>query len=177
MADNGAPPQESIRQLLNRRELAAARHRRAMSRQLGLTETEMLAVAHLAQRGELSPSELGELLDLSSGGVSALVQRLKEAKAVTREAHPTDGRRNLVRLAPELVERASLAFHPMVADFDEAEQRTLRRWRHEVILIDDGSSGPRSPSTRWSPSSTARSPTSTRPSSARSAGGSSASPS
>ena len=72
------------------------------------------------------------------------MQRLKEAKAVTREAHPTDGRRNLVRLAPELVERASLAFHPMVAeldravaDFDEAEQRTLRRWLVRVAELSE----------------------------------------
>ena len=40
---------ETIRQLLNRRDLASARHRAAMSRRLGLSESEMLAVAHLAQ--------------------------------------------------------------------------------------------------------------------------------
>lgn len=128
-----------IRQLLNRRELAAARHRSAMSRQLGLSETEMLAVAHLAQRGQLSPSEIGELLDLSSGGVSALVQRLSEAGHVIRQAHPTDGRRNLVRLAPDLVERATRAFEPMVSDLDrlstelaEDDQLVVRRWLERV---------------------------------------------
>lgn len=74
--DSPPPTDPTLRRLLNRRELAAARHRSALSRRLGLTESEMLAVAHLAQRGQLPPSELGALLGLSSGGVSALVARL-----------------------------------------------------------------------------------------------------
>ena len=91
---------ETIRQLLNRRDLASARHRSAISRRLGLSESEMLAVAHLAQRGRLSPSELAELLDLSSGGVTALVQRLELAGHVERQAHPTDRRSVLLELSP-----------------------------------------------------------------------------
>jgi DNA-binding MarR family transcriptional regulator len=133
-----------LRQLLNRRELAAARHRSALSRRLGLSESEMLAVAHLAQRGQLSPSELGVLLDLSSGGVSALVQRLQEAGHVIREAHPTDGRSNLVRLAPALVERATEAFGPLVDDLDRLsaeldadEQRVLRRYLERVAVLSE----------------------------------------
>jgi len=133
-----------IRQLLNRRELAATRHRSAMSRHLGLSESEMLAVAYLAQRGQLSPSEIGVLLDLSSGGVSALVQRLEHAGHVDREPHPTDGRRNLVRLAPGLVERAGRAFGPLVedlerasTDLDEQEQRVLHRWLERVTLLSE----------------------------------------
>lgn len=144
MNDALASTEFRIRQLLNRRELAAARHRSAMSRQLGLSETEMLAVAHLAQHGQLSPSELGELLDLSSGGVSALVQRLSEAGHVVRRAHPTDGRRNLVRLAPGLVERATRAFEPIVSDLDrlstdfgEDEQRLLQRWLERVVELSE----------------------------------------
>lgn len=115
-----------------------------MSRQLGLSESEMLAVAHLAQRGELSPSEIATLLDLSSGGVSALVQRLEDAGHVTREAHPTDGRRNLVRLAPALVERATRAFAPLVEDLDrlftelrEDELRLLQRWLERVVALSE----------------------------------------
>lgn len=144
MAEPQLRPEPRIRQLLNRRELAAIRHRSAMSRQLGLSDSEMLAVAHLAQRGQLSPSELGALLDLSSGGISALVQRLEDAGQVIRQAHPTDGRRNLVRLAPELVERAALAFGPLVEDLDrvsteldEAERRVLQRWLERVAALSE----------------------------------------
>lgn len=130
---------ETIRQLLNRRDLASARHRSAISRRLGLSESEMLAVAHLAQRGRLSPSELAELLDLSSGGVTALVQRLELAGHVERQAHPTDRRSVLLELSPALVERAGEAFHPLVgaldevtAELTETEQAIVRRFLTRV---------------------------------------------
>ena len=114
-----APTAEaSIRRLLHRRELAVARHRSAMSRQLGLADSEMLAVSFLAQQGELTPSELAALLDLSSGGVSALVQRLEDAGHVIRHRHPSDGRSSLLRLSPAFAVSAGRAFEPLVNDID-----------------------------------------------------------
>jgi DNA-binding MarR family transcriptional regulator len=137
-------PDSSIRQLLNRRDLAATRHRAAISRQLGLGESEMLAVAHLAQRGRLTPGEIGSLLDLSSGGVSALVQRLEDAGHVVREPHPTDGRSNVVRLSPQLVQRASHVFDPLVSDLerlsaelDETQLRTIETFLTRVVEVSE----------------------------------------
>src|SRR5690349_24148821 len=122
---------DAIRQLLNRRDLAATRYRSAVSRLLGLGESEMLSVAHLAQRGRMTPSEIGALLDLSSGGVSALVQRLEDAGNVVREPHPTDGRSTMVRLSSPLIDRANRVFDPFVTDLNrlndafDAEQLAL----------------------------------------------------
>jgi DNA-binding MarR family transcriptional regulator len=110
----------TIRQLLNRRDLASARHRAAMSRRLGLSDSEMLAVAHLAQNGRLSPSELAQLLDLSSGGITALVHRLESAGHLVRRRHPTDRRSILVELSEELLARAEREFGPLVADLERA---------------------------------------------------------
>ena len=72
-------PALSIRAALNRKALADARHLAALARQLGLTETEVLAVQHLARAGELTPGQLGTQLHLSSGGTTAVVHRLKRA--------------------------------------------------------------------------------------------------
>jgi DNA-binding MarR family transcriptional regulator len=134
----------SIRQLLNRRELASARHRSAMSRQLGLSDTEMLAVAHLAQHGQLSPSALGELLDISSGGITALVQRLEAGGHLVRRRHPTDRRSVLVQLSPQLLERAERAFGPLVRDLDRAgselddeEREIVRRFLDRVATLSE----------------------------------------
>ena len=135
---------EEIRQLLNRRDLASARHRAAMSRRLGLSESEMLAVAHLAQHGRLSPSALGQLLDLSSGGVTALVQRLEGAGHLVRRRHPTDRRSVLVELSDELVERAERAFGPLVDDLDRAslelsehERQVVRRFLDRAVALSE----------------------------------------
>ena len=135
---------EEIRQLLNRRDLASARHRAAMSRRLGLSESEMLAVAHLAQHGRLSPSALGQLLDLSSGGVTALVQRLEGAGHLVRRRHPTDGRSVLVELSGALVERAERAFGPLVDDLERAslelseeERQVVRRFLDRAVALSE----------------------------------------
>jgi DNA-binding MarR family transcriptional regulator len=122
----------TIRQLLNRRDLASARHRAAMSRRLGLSDSEMLAVAYLAQHGQLSPSALAQLLDLSSGGITALVQRLEGAGHLIRRRHPTDRRSILVELSPELLARAEREFGPLVDDLERAS-RDLSEHEREVV--------------------------------------------
>jgi DNA-binding MarR family transcriptional regulator len=103
---------DGIRSVLYRRDVAVARHRATLARTLGLTDIEMLALVHLAERGELAPSELGRLRDLSSGGATALVQRLERARHVTRTPHPTDRRSTLVRLRPETAQRLKDAESP-----------------------------------------------------------------
>jgi DNA-binding MarR family transcriptional regulator len=133
-------PDATLQQLLARHELAVTRHRAAISRRLGLGDSEMLAVAHLAQRGRLTPGELGALLDLSSGGVSALVARLEDAGHVQREPHPTDGRSTVVSLSPALVERAGRAFGPLVTELDriagalgDADRRAVHGYLARVV--------------------------------------------
>jgi DNA-binding MarR family transcriptional regulator len=143
-AASSPTPDQTIRQLLNRRDLAAARHRAAIGHRLGLAHSEMLDVAHLAQSGQLTPSALGELLDLSSGAVTALVQRLEGAGHVVRKPHPTDGRSVLVELAPALVARAGRAFGPLVGDLErvsgelsDAEREVVRRFLARAAALSE----------------------------------------
>jgi DNA-binding MarR family transcriptional regulator len=110
-----------IRELLYRRDVALARHRAAFARALGVTDAEMLALVHLAQHGELSPSRIAALLDLSSGGTTALVQRLERAGHVTRTPHPVDRRSTLIRLSPQTAARLRDAQSPLI---DGLEQTT-----------------------------------------------------
>jgi DNA-binding MarR family transcriptional regulator len=109
---------QSIRRSLTRKALATTRHRAAAGRMLGLSENEVLALQHLGLAGRLTPSELGRALGLTSGGTTALVQRLERAGHVTRESHPHDGRSTLLRLTPGSEARASEAFAPLVAELD-----------------------------------------------------------
>jgi DNA-binding MarR family transcriptional regulator len=108
----------AIRRSLARKALAATRHRAATGRMLGVSENELLALQYLGLAGRLTPSALGELLRLTSGGTTALVQRLERAGHVTRESHPHDGRSTLLRLTPRSEARATEAFAPLVAELD-----------------------------------------------------------
>jgi DNA-binding MarR family transcriptional regulator len=122
---------ELVRSLLHRRELAVARHRSAIARQLGMNETEMTAVAHLAQHGELTQTRLGELLDLSSGGTAALVQRMERDGHLVRREDPSDKRVRLVSIAPATIERAARAYAPLVADLE----RLLEELGNDEVVV------------------------------------------
>ena len=107
-----------IRAALYRKALADARQRAALARRLGLTESEVLAIQHLARAGELTPGQLGGLLQLSSGGTAGLLQRLQRAGHVSRRAHPHDRRSVVVRLTPAIADWATDAWAPFVAEID-----------------------------------------------------------
>ena len=126
---------EVIRQLLYRRDVALARHRAAFARALGVTDAEMLALAHLANRGELSTSAIATLLDLSSGGATALVQRLERAGLVTREPHPTDRRSTLIRLSSPTAARLHDAQTPLTEGLERATSRLSESERAAVAAV------------------------------------------
>jgi hypothetical protein len=56
---------DPIGRLISRRDLAMVRHRAALARELGLMDSELLALLQIAFHGELAPSSIGSLLDLS----------------------------------------------------------------------------------------------------------------
>ena len=108
-----------LRALLARKSLADARHRSAVARLLGVTDSEVLAIQHLAWAGALTPSRLGHQLRLTSGGTTALVQRLARLGYVEREAHPEDRRSTLLRLTERAEREAGALWAPLVQELDE----------------------------------------------------------
>jgi DNA-binding MarR family transcriptional regulator len=133
--DEGELTGESIRRLLYRRDLAMARHRASLARALGLNDAEMLALVHLAERGELQPSGIAALLDLSSGGATALVQRLERAGHVTRQPHPTDRRSTLIRLSARTAHRLEQAHAPLVDGLERVTTPLVDSQRGAVLDV------------------------------------------
>jgi DNA-binding MarR family transcriptional regulator len=131
-----------MRRLLRRRALAARRHRVAVGRRLGLGATEIGALSLLARHGAMTASELGRLLFLSSGGVSALVARLEQGGCVQRRSHATDGRSAVVVMTASLLERAAPWFAPLTAALDAviealepAEEAVVTRFLEEAARV------------------------------------------
>jgi DNA-binding MarR family transcriptional regulator len=117
-APEGTDACTSIRSALHRKSLADARQRAALARRLGLTDTEVLAVQHLALAGELTPGQLGRVVQLSSGGTTALIHRLQTAGHVTRHPNPRDKRSVVIRLSAEIAAFAAETFRPYTAQLD-----------------------------------------------------------
>jgi DNA-binding MarR family transcriptional regulator len=130
---------ERIREALLRHALAAAEHRVLLGRLLGLTDSDVLAVQHLAREGRMTPSALGARLHLTSGGTTALIQRLERAGHLERHPNPDDRRSVIVALTPAVRDRAGAALAPYVAELDrlvaslsEDERATVERFLSAV---------------------------------------------
>jgi len=138
------PHPEALRALLARKALADSRQRAAAAALLGLTETDVLAIQNLAWAGALTPTELATRLQLTSGGTSALIQRLERREYVTRERHPDDRRSSLLRLGPSGEARAADLYAPLVRSLDAAtaamepsERAIVARFLARVAEIGD----------------------------------------
>jgi DNA-binding MarR family transcriptional regulator len=129
----------SIRRSLLRHQRAAECQRLALASGLELCATDALALQHLAERQPLSPGELAQLLRLSSGGSSILVARLQRAGCAVRETHPTDRRRVLVRLSPDIQTRLAEITAPLdnriaelTAGLTDSDRPTVERFINNV---------------------------------------------
>ena len=128
----------TLRQSLSRKDLANARQRVALGRMLGITDNEVLALAHLARHGTLTTSALGRLLGLSSGGATTLVQRLERGGHVLRTVNPDDGRSSLLRLTAATAHAVSQALAPLVADIDRLASDFTPGEREAITRFMDG---------------------------------------
>src|SRR3989337_1363206 len=87
----------------------------------GRALSEMAALEHLQQAGEdgLTPTQLGRRLSLSSGAVTALVDRMERAGQVERQPNPNDRRSSVVRTLPSGLTAAREHLLPVAADLME----------------------------------------------------------
>lgn len=135
---------ERLRDFQQRKSLASERHRAAMARILGLSEKEVAAILLLARSGHLTPGQLGGLLSLTSGGVTALTQRLERAGHIRRRPHPIDGRSTVLSAAPGILERARSCMAPLVNELDAVatrmtagERETIGRYLEEIATVSE----------------------------------------
>src|SRR5882757_608096 len=76
------------------------RYRETVADELGVGTTEIVALGFLYHDGPSTPSEIGQRLNLTSGSVTALIDRLEGAAFVTRSQNPDDRRSLLATATP-----------------------------------------------------------------------------
>lgn len=77
----------------------AASFFRAAATQIGMTDTDMQVIDLLESSGDATAGQLANLMGLTTGTFTAILNRLEKAGLVRRERDPNDGRRVIVRLA------------------------------------------------------------------------------
>ena len=66
----------------------------------GIGPTDLRAIIFVAQSEQATPKSLADFLELTTGAVTSLVDRMEAAHYAERRSHPTDRRSVVLRLAP-----------------------------------------------------------------------------
>ncbi|MBL0714387.1 MAG: MarR family transcriptional regulator [Desulfosarcina sp.] len=122
----------SIRDFVDRNiaQLLAAEGNRSICGELSVNQ--MHALMLIQKRGKVSISELAALMGVSAPSASAMVDRLVEKGALTREPSTRDRRRMDVRIAPYVQKDFERVNDVLLAAFEQLVQKagaeTARMW-------------------------------------------------
>jgi DNA-binding MarR family transcriptional regulator len=111
---------------------AVVLHNQAVAARVGLGASDAQVLSLLTVNGPMTPSRIASLTGLTTGGVTALLDRLERGHYVRRERDTTDRRKILV--VPQEEGQHRLAQH--YAGYGEHMQRVLARLTpHELQII------------------------------------------
>ncbi len=115
--------QRALRDSLNReirRFLAEAiLFNQQLADRLGINGTDYQILNLLDLFGPATPGDLAQLTDLSSGGMTVVIDRLEKAGYLEREPNPRDRRSVIVRFAAAPKRRIARLYEPILARMDK----------------------------------------------------------
>jgi DNA-binding MarR family transcriptional regulator len=88
----------------------------------GVNRTAMRCMEVLDRLGQLTPGEIAGHTGLSSGAVTAMLDRLERADMVQRLPDPSDRRRVLVQLTDKARRLAADVYEPLTGEMDQFEK-------------------------------------------------------
>ena len=110
----------------------------ALCRQAGISRSHYDAFEALNELGPMTPGELGTFLSLTSGAVTALIDRLEALGWAKREEHPDDRRSVIVRLTTRAWRTHQAELKPYLQAVDNATRRLTREERECVVRFLEG---------------------------------------
>jgi len=90
-----------------------------VSQEVGLSQTELLAMDLISREGRVTAGMLARELHLTTGGITGLIDRLEKAGFARRSADPTD-RRKVIVTASAKERRVGELYGPLAADLRRA---------------------------------------------------------
>jgi DNA-binding MarR family transcriptional regulator len=91
-------------QVLQMRNAHASSH---VASSLNIGRSDLRALLFISRAGEATPKQVGAFLELTSGAVTNLIDRISEAGFIQRMPHPNDRRSVVLMLAPAGAESVS----------------------------------------------------------------------
>ena len=105
---------------------------RESARLLGVNGTDLRCLELLLTAGELMPRELGEQLNLTTGSVTAMLDRLERMALLARAPHPSDRRKVTVRITDEGARRCYELISPLV---EEGGRQAAAKYTTEQLML------------------------------------------
>ena len=87
---------------------------------LGINQTDFRCVDIIQRRERITAGDLARESELTTGAVTAMIDRLERAGYARRVADPSDRRRVLVEITPELLQRTEKYYAPLAEAAYEA---------------------------------------------------------
>ena len=146
------PRPEEIAAATRRLDVALGELHVALGRRLGVSQAELAALTHVSAAGELGPTELARRLDVTTGAITALVDRLTERGHLVREPFPGDRRRLQLHLTPHATDEVLHHVLPLAADvgvlaaaFSDDERAAIGRFLDGLIAVVERHAGEEPP--------------------------------
>ena len=99
---------------------------------LQVNRTDLRCLEILTQNESVLPSQLAVQLGLTTGSVTAMLDRLERLGYVTRSADPADRRKVVIRITPKAMRKAAKIYGPIVL---EGDQDVLSRYSAAELRV------------------------------------------
>jgi DNA-binding MarR family transcriptional regulator len=133
---------EEIAWAIRRLDMAMSRLMVTMAHSLDVSVPELLALDYITASEGVGPSEVARRLHLTTGTLTALVDRLEQRGHLVRERHPDDRRRVMLRTTSSADAEVGERVWPMAADIlalaeslEATERQAVGRFLDEFIAL------------------------------------------
>ncbi|MFE4143547.1 MarR family winged helix-turn-helix transcriptional regulator [Peribacillus sp. YIM B13472] len=145
-SDNGlnAALLESLTHSLQRYGMRSVLFQQNMAQKIGVSHTDLKSAEILNETGQITAGELSKITGLSTGSVTALINRLERSGYVKRERDKLDGRRVMIAPIPERQEQIkshyqslSVATKKLCSAYNEQELILINKFIEGITKIMD----------------------------------------
>jgi DNA-binding MarR family transcriptional regulator len=103
-----------------------------IAERLGLHTTDHKCLDILNEHGQVTAGQLADLTGLTTGAITAAIDRLEKARLAKREFDPSDRRKVIIKILPDRMPEIRKLFE---TSLKEPLQKVLSRYTHEQLTI------------------------------------------
>lgn len=135
---------KSLTHRLQRYGMRSVLFQQNMAHKIGVSHTDLKSAEILNETGPITAGELSKITGLSTGSVTALINRLEKSGYVKRERDQLDGRRVMIAPIPERQEQIkshyqslSMATKELCSAYNEQELILINQFVEDITKIMD----------------------------------------